>query len=493
MDGDGCLSKLVTDIEEELPSTHISARDERRTTWSRMKVPQGGQFMNSEEGTTDAPDERKPAPGEVSPIPAAGVPAWGLPSNWRLATGVVTWCLLQVVLILTAPTIGGNGSVVGYGVVTTTSILASWLLPFVLLRAKPRASTVLLIAISIGLGWLFNPVRLYHRPVYPDEAYGYYLALAGWGMVVGVPVFQLSVNLLRSISDRRTPGSSLAVDLRRRARIYRDSSRRSLCAIIGAIAVGAAIFILADGIAAGSVDRRLGEALADLRAVQGQQSEVGAAVDSARSHSELAVVWLARLDTVLAVDRDKQHAVEAAVDSARFRSDFAPSQMAQLDSILTAAREQQQAVQAFVESVRLQEQQLKNNLDRVAEGLGRLAPRLGDGTDSLTEMVTKIAQDHQEDETLRAILSSLSTRVGAVLLIVFLVQILAGLYRYSARMAAHHESQADVLSLGDGVTHAEVIELLSRTHVDFGKTPDAPTSQMKEVVTSVIEAFRAKP
>ena len=444
--------------------------------------------MDSQEGSTDGRDERSSPSVEVSPIPDAGVPAWGLPSGRRLATAVAAWCILQIILIITAPKIGGDDSVIWYGVVTSTSILASWLLPFVLLRAQLRASTVFLIIVTIGLGWLFNPVNVYSRPVYPEEAYVYYFVLAGWGIVVGVPVLQLSANLLQSISDRRSPASNLAVDLRRRARVYRDASRWSLFAIIGAIAVGATIFTLADGIAGGSVDRRLGEASANLRAVQDHHGDVRAAVNSARSQ-------LDRLDGVLTASQDNQQVVEAAVDSARSGFDLAPDQLARLGSVLTAVEEQRQAVEAVVDSIRSQEDwgRLNDELDDAVTSLDRLAPSLGTDADSLQKVLIGIAQDHEEDETLRAILSSLSTRVGAVLLIVFLVQILAGLYRYSARMAAHHESQADVLSFGDAVKPAEAIEVLSKTHVDFGKTPVAPTSQIKEIVTSTIEALKSKP
>ena len=84
------------------------------------------------------------------------------------------------------------------------------------------------------------------------------------------------------------------------------------------------------------------------------------------------------------------------------------------------------------------------------------------------------------DEDLQSIVSSLTTRIGSVLLIIFLVQILAGLYRYSARMAAHLESQADVLSLGE-LSPADAMTLLSTENVRFEKTP-RPPADIKEIV-----------
>lgn len=458
--------------------------------------------MKSNGENSNRSDKPKPGSGEPDPIQVTGTPPWGPPSGRRLATGVTAWCVIQTVLILMAPAIGGSDSVVGYGAVTLTSLLASWLLPFALLGARVRPSTVLLIAISVGLGWLLNPVELYGRPVYADEAYGYYLTLAGWGVIVAVPVFQLSMNLLRSFADRRTAEapSGLAMDLRHRARIYRRESRWSLFVIIVAITVGAIIFTLADGIATAGVDRQLRQVQADLRAVQDQHRGVLDAVGAVRSQGELVERRLFRLDSVLAVGQEQQQAVEAAIQSLWSKGDLAEGQLVRLDSALAVGQGLRQAAQTAADSTAISQEMLQSldqGLTGITTQLDRFVYFIGSGTDEpaqqLDALLVTIARDHQEDEALRAILSSLATRVGAVLLIVFLVQILAGLYRYSARMAAHHQSQADVLSLGDGLSQADAINLLATTQVDFGKAPVAPTAQIKEIVARTIEALKTKP
>jgi hypothetical protein len=66
------------------------------------------------------------------------------------------------------------------------------------------------------------------------------------------------------------------------------------------------------------------------------------------------------------------------------------------------------------------------------------------------------------------------------LLILFLVQILITLYRYSTRVSAFYEARADALQLAsevDALSLKELVDALSADKVDFGKAP-VPSSQM---------------
>src|SRR6185295_14034242 len=47
----------------------------------------------------------------------------------------------------------------------------------------------------------------------------------------------------------------------------------------------------------------------------------------------------------------------------------------------------------------------------------------------------------------RRVISTVAIRVGAVLVLAFLVQLLASLYRYNMRLAAYFDSRADLLEL----------------------------------------------
>jgi hypothetical protein len=77
------------------------------------------------------------------------------------------------------------------------------------------------------------------------------------------------------------------------------------------------------------------------------------------------------------------------------------------------------------------------------------------------------------------------TRVTVVLVIVFLVQILVGLYRYNYRLATFYDSRRDILRVWDG--NAATLEKLEKTmspHIDFGKEPKHP---IEEIIQKVVE------
>ena len=140
-----------------------------------------------------------------------------------------------------------------------------------------------------------------------------------------------------------------------------------------------------------------------------------------------------------------------------------------------------------------------NFLARVERDMSRLGDRLGispgdniPSDQQIDALLLRIGREHEADSAIRTILSSLATRIGSVFLIIFLVQILAGLYRYSARMAAHHDSRADILSLG-GLAEPDTIALLGTADVDFGRAPRSPTADFKEIAVKALEAIKRRP
>lgn len=88
------------------------------------------------------------------------------------------------------------------------------------------------------------------------------------------------------------------------------------------------------------------------------------------------------------------------------------------------------------------------------------------------------------------LISTATTRLGIVVLLLFLVQILVPLYRYNTKLAAFYDARADALNLvsDDPSGFEQIVNILSPDTVDFGKSPAAPTQQAfefaKEVVTS---------
>jgi hypothetical protein len=87
------------------------------------------------------------------------------------------------------------------------------------------------------------------------------------------------------------------------------------------------------------------------------------------------------------------------------------------------------------------------------------------------------------------------TRFGVLAITIYLVQILIGLYRYNAQVAAHYFSQSDALLL-TGHSPAEFGELSSklRLTVSFGKPetsiPEKTIDKLGEIIRSASERIR---
>lgn len=84
----------------------------------------------------------------------------------------------------------------------------------------------------------------------------------------------------------------------------------------------------------------------------------------------------------------------------------------------------------------------------------------------------------------RYIVATAITRVGVVLIIVFLVQILMGLYRYNTKLIAYYSSRRDLLTLWDGEQKAlaSLDQVLAPPQIDFGKEPKHP---LEDVIRAV--------
>jgi hypothetical protein len=111
-------------------------------------------------------------------------------------------------------------------------------------------------------------------------------------------------------------------------------------------------------------------------------------------------------------------------------------------------------------------------------------PVLPDGSDTRTHVVrdTSAATATSIDATgsvqgssVPVILGTVGTRIGLVIVVAYLVQLLVGTYRYNTRMAAYYESRADALELSgsrrDSKVFGELVGILSPDHINFGKAP----------------------
>lgn len=122
--------------------------------------------------------------------------------------------------------------------------------------------------------------------------------------------------------------------------------------------------------------------------------------------------------------------------------------------------------------------QLQDEIKNTAKGIGdRAAQR--------DQAISRIEQAVSGKDTLYFFLSTITTRIGSVLLLIFLVQILLSVYRYSIRLETYYASRADALLLYDGSDREQlqqIISALSPERIDFDKPPTSPIEHAVEVV-----------
>lgn len=121
------------------------------------------------------------------------------------------------------------------------------------------------------------------------------------------------------------------------------------------------------------------------------------------------------------------------------------------------------------------------------EEIQKIRTGIETSTQEFKESLQKMEQTYGSNERLWFFLSATSTRVGSILMLIFLVQILLSVYRYSVRMISYYEARADALLLYGG-ENAEQLQLfvstLSAERVEFGKV-QSPAEHTIELLKSV--------
>jgi hypothetical protein len=139
-------------------------------------------------------------------------------------------------------------------------------------------------------------------------------------------------------------------------------------------------------------------------------------------------------------------------------------------------------------------------LEEAKDSLGRFTAASIDGEQSedglirkVTEVLDRNLQTQRNDENstaLHVLISSLATRIGAVLIVLFLVQILITLYRYNVKLAGYCESRADALSIIDDPSEFKqplsALLALVYPELEFSRAPKTPASQILNVFKSVL-------
>ena len=81
-------------------------------------------------------------------------------------------------------------------------------------------------------------------------------------------------------------------------------------------------------------------------------------------------------------------------------------------------------------------------------------------------------------------------RIGVLLLLAFLLQLLVTLYRYNSRLAAYYDARADALFFvtTEGGDLQTMVEIFSPDDLDYGRAPKLAANQVVEVAKSLSQA-----
>ena len=107
----------------------------------------------------------------------------------------------------------------------------------------------------------------------------------------------------------------------------------------------------------------------------------------------------------------------------------------------------------------------------------------------------EMASLENDSKSLEFWIASLSTRVGAVLLLIFLVQILVTMYRYQVRLASYYDARADALDIAGKSnvnTLIQIIAALSPEGIEFGKVPKSPGENAVDLARNVLKLTERK-
>jgi len=118
--------------------------------------------------------------------------------------------------------------------------------------------------------------------------------------------------------------------------------------------------------------------------------------------------------------------------------------------------------------------------------------RMEDEQAQLKATIASQASSVGDQSRTQQMVTTTTTRVGSVIILLFLVQVLVTLYRYNIRAAAFYDGRADALIMArrEDTELGTLVEIFTPTTLDFGKMPSTP---LHAVLETAKEALRKTP
>lgn len=129
---------------------------------------------------------------------------------------------------------------------------------------------------------------------------------------------------------------------------------------------------------------------------------------------------------------------------------------------------------------------ITNPLNSIEENLQEISTKFADGVNILDGGGNRLSYE--------IILREAMIRAGAIIILLFLVQILSNLYRYNIRLASFYDARADALLLIEfnaEQNFEKAVEILAPDQLDFGKQAKIPADHVVQLAKELIG--RTKP
>ncbi|MFY0618756.1 hypothetical protein [Shimia sp.] len=134
--------------------------------------------------------------------------------------------------------------------------------------------------------------------------------------------------------------------------------------------------------------------------------------------------------------------------------------------------------------------------ERLSRQIGQLEKRVTRRSETVEEIEKAVSTDIKsflpssvEPETdVELLIASGLTRFGILFVVIYLVQILVGIYRYSQRLAAHYDMLADALANAPNNSNnlGQWKDDLSPVGIEFGKSPVSPSQHVVDSIKALL-------
>ena len=135
-------------------------------------------------------------------------------------------------------------------------------------------------------------------------------------------------------------------------------------------------------------------------------------------------------------------------------------------------------------------------LGRVERLLEKSAMDISAASAKTEDAAARMTAEFESNARTAVLIQTVATRTGILLIIIFMLQTLLGIYKYSARLNAGLNTRADALELlgstGSAADFESIVKSLAVDHLDFGKTGRPPAQDMVELAKALSASGKIK-